>query len=111
MAYDNDRTTRIGYLCVTIVALGFIAFFTKDCDTMLQSCNAPTPCHDEFLPFDGNNKQCFSGAKGEVVNATPDTLGPKGERLTVGSPPGILCHCINSPNKAGDQAVDASSSK
>ncbi len=99
MAYDNDRTTRIGYLCLTIVALGAFGFLTKDCNIMLDSCNA-TSCHDEFLPFNGNsNKQCSPGAKGEVVNATPNVLGPKGERLTVGSPPGILCHCINSPGK------------
>jgi hypothetical protein len=111
MAYDNDRTTRIGYLCFTIVALGIIGFFTKDCNIMLDSCNA-TSCYDEFLPFDGNNsKQCSSGAKGEVVNATPDVLGPKGERLTSGSPPGILCHCINSPGKAGRHEADAGDRK
>lgn len=98
MAYDNDRTTRIGYLCVTIVTLGLIAFLTKDCDIILQSCNAPTPCHDEFIPFDATNqKTCYPGARGEVVTTT--------------TPPGILCHCINSSNKAGEQAVDAGSSK
>ena len=113
MANDSERTTRIGYLCSTIVAMGFLIFLAKTsaCSIVLESCNTPPRppiCHDEFIPFDGSDRRlCSPGAKGEVVNATPAVVNAKGDVMATSSPAGILCHCTNSPQPKAGPVADA----
>lgn len=95
MSYDYDdssyieaRTTRIGFMCVTLVLLGFLFFLFK-----IDACSSkPENCKDEFHLIDNNNYNinCRSGAKAEIVTSPP---APKA---------GIICHCTSVPvNDAG----------
>ena len=79
MASDSEKTQRIGFLCLTMVALGGLLFLAKT-DTC-SSCNAST-CRDEFYAFEAtNNPTCTQGARAEIVTSPP---APKA---------GVLCHC------------------
>ncbi len=98
MANDSEKTTRIGYLCLTLLVLGFLYFLNKAnaCTLACNSCSAdktPVVCKDEFFEIknDGyaSNHTCTPGARVEIVASPP---APK---------PGIMCHCINSPEEAG----------
>ncbi len=95
MASDSEKTTRIGLLCFSLVALGFLWFLNKAnaCALACNSCSSPSVCHDEFYEFKDNSTthdyECSTGARAEVVNSPP---APKA---------GVLCHCINSPEDAG----------
>ena len=82
MSDDSNKTDRIGYLCITMVILGFFLMLVKG--NAFASCNkpdAPAICHDEFIPIDRDSHSCTPGAKAEVVSSPP---APKA---------GILCHC------------------
>lgn len=96
---DAEKTSRIGYLCWTIVTLGLLFFLFK-INACNMACNAfnspnkPDPCKDEFFEMKLDSKEssyhtCTPGARVEIVASPP---APK---------PGILCHCINNPDDAG----------
>lgn len=99
MANDSEKTTRIGYLCLTLLVLGLLYFLNKAnaCTLACNSCssvNTPAVCKDEFFEMGTDNRYsndhtCTPGARVEVVASPP---APK---------PGIMCHCINSPDEAG----------
>jgi len=91
---DSEKTTRIGWLCLTIALLGVLFFLNKAnaCAMACNSCNshdsAPAVCKDEFYEIDTNNRYrnnhtCTPGARVEVVASPP---APK---------PGVICRCIN----------------
>lgn len=95
---DSEKTERIGWLCATIMILGFLFFLTKinACALACNSCSSadkPDVCKDEFYEIknDGyaSKHTCYPGARVEVVASPP---APK---------PGIMCHCINTERDAG----------
>lgn len=92
MAYNDDqKTTRIGYLCWTMVALGLLLTITKGgCVQAASTSFMATDCKDEFVVLDEQHltQTCKPGAKVEIVTSPP---APK---------PGILCHC---PTKGESQ--------
>lgn len=102
---DDNKTARIGILCLTMVVLGFFLFCSKM--TACQSCGVDKPappepnvCRDSFYEIDtANNKYvnntvaCAPGARAEYVVSPP---APK---------PGIICHCGPAPSVASSTIV------
>jgi hypothetical protein len=84
---NGEKSIRIGFLCTTLIILGFMLFLAKinACTLACNSCNTPSDCKDEFYELhDGvHDYICTVGAQAEVVTSPP---APK---------PGILCRCTN----------------
>ena len=84
---DSEKTTRVGFLCLTMVVLGILLFCSKmnACISCGKEDTTPAACKDEFyeIKSDGyaSNHACTPGARVEIVASPP---APK---------PGILCHC------------------
>lgn len=84
---DDEKTIRIGFLCVTMAFLGLLLFCSKmnACQSCGKEDNTPAACKDEFIEIKADgyaaNHACTPGARVEVVASPP---APK---------PGIICHC------------------
>jgi hypothetical protein len=91
MALDeSERTTRVGFLCATVAALG-VLFFAYKVGACKDKPVEPQVCQEEFFEMKGDNAIKHTCSPGAIVETVSSPPAPR---------PGIMCHCPKNQPKA-----------